>query len=133
MSNNPINLTLHFLLELAGLAALGYWGWTTHAGLARYAWTLLLPLAAAAVWGIFRVDGDPNRAPVPVSGPIRLLIELAYFAASAGLLALAAASTAALVLAVLVITDYALAYDRVLRMLRNQKPIAPIWPGTQRG
>jgi hypothetical protein len=30
MSKNPANLALRFVLELAALAALGYWGWTTH-------------------------------------------------------------------------------------------------------
>ena len=33
MSAHPINLALRFILELAALYALGYWGWTQHDGL----------------------------------------------------------------------------------------------------
>jgi len=94
----------------------------------RWLWTIGLPAVAAAAWGVFRVDGDPGKAPVPVTGPIRLLIELAYFAVAVMLLSLAHTPTAAIILAALVILDYGLSYDRVLRMLRNQKPIAPSWP-----
>jgi hypothetical protein len=43
---------------------------------------ILIPLLAATAWGVFNVKGDPSRsgkAPVPVPGIVRLLLELAFF------------------------------------------------------
>jgi hypothetical protein len=120
MSNHPINLTLRFLLEMAILAALAYWGWVEHHGLWRPVLALGLPLAAAILWGTFRVPGDPKDAPVPVPGLVRLLLELALFAAAVWLLAAADQLSAAIVLGVLVVLHYAAAYDRV-RWLLTQR------------
>ena len=50
MSQNPINLGVRFLLELAALAALGFWGWTQHTGVLRYLLAIVLPLFAAFMW-----------------------------------------------------------------------------------
>jgi len=127
MSNNPINLTVRFLLELAGLVAMGVWGWTQHEGIARFAWTIGLPVVAAAVWGVFRIEGEPGHAPVAVHGIVRLLLEVVYFGGSVWLLALAGYPTAAIVLGAVVVVHYATSYDRVLRMVRNQTPVAPVW------
>lgn len=80
MANNPVNLALRFVLEMAALAALGYWGWTQHSGIARWAWTLGLVIGAAALWGTFRVPDDPGSAPVAVPGIVRLLLEAAFLA-----------------------------------------------------
>ena len=117
MSNNPINLALRFILELAGLAAMGYWGWTTHDGVGRYVWGFGLPVLAAAVWGVFRVPGDPGDAPVAVSGVVRLLLEAAYFGGAVGLLYAAGRESAALILGVVVVLHYLASYDRVIRFL----------------
>ena len=46
MSENPVNLALRFLLELAALAALGQWGWVAHDGAARWVWTVGLVVVA---------------------------------------------------------------------------------------
>lgn len=80
---HPINLALRFLLEISTLAALGFWGSTLAEGPLRLLPAILLPLLAAAVWGTFAVKDDPSRsgkAPVPVPGIIRLIIELGFFA-----------------------------------------------------
>lgn len=127
MSRNPINLTLAFLLELAGLFAMAYWGFNTHEGILRFVWAVGLMVVASAVWGVFRVDGEPGKAPVPVHGILRLVIELTFYAVAVWCFANAGATTAAIILGVLVVIQYATGYDRVLRMLRNEKPIAPIW------
>src|SRR5689334_1484014 len=48
------NLALRFLLELAALASLGYWGGTAPTGAAaQTALAVGLPLAAAVFWGMF--------------------------------------------------------------------------------
>ncbi len=70
-----INLGLHFLLELCGLAALIYWGFQAAEGLMKIVLGVLLPLLAAAAWGTFKVPNDPGKAPVAVRGPVRLLLE----------------------------------------------------------
>jgi len=49
-----INLGVRFLLELAALAAFGYWGATLRAsGALRAVLAIVLPLAVAVVWGLF--------------------------------------------------------------------------------
>ena len=120
MSENPVNLGVRFVLELAALAAFIHWGWTQHDGALRVALAFGLPLLAATIWGVFRVPGDPHpEPPVTVSGPVRLLIEAAFFGAAVLLLLAADATTAALVLGVAVLVHYAVSYDRVLRFLRG--------------
>ena len=49
-----INLGVRFLLELASLAAFGYWGATVHgSGALRAVFAIVLPLAVALLWGLF--------------------------------------------------------------------------------
>lgn len=72
---SPVDAPLRGLLELAALLALGYWGWTTHAGLAAVGWAVGLPVLAAVLWGTFRVPGDPGDAPVAVPGTLRLALD----------------------------------------------------------
>ena len=55
------NLALSFFLELCLLAALGYWGFTTGSGVARYLLCLGIPLLAALTWGIFMAPASPRR------------------------------------------------------------------------
>lgn len=108
---------LRFLLELASLGAVGYWGRTTHAGASRWAWALGAPLALGAAWATFRVENDPGPAPVAVPGPARLALELLSFAAAALALAAADRPPAGGALAALVVIHYALDRHRVRRLL----------------
>jgi len=124
MSSHPLNLALRLLLELSALAAYAYWGWTDHEGIRRYLLGIGLPLLAAVLWGTFRVPNDPGNAPVPIPGPVRLLLEAAFFAGAVGLLA-TVRSTPALALGALVVLNYIASYDRVLWLLRG----APGQPG----
>jgi hypothetical protein len=55
-----VNLALAFLLELAVLAALGYWGFSTGEGtLARIGLGIGIPLVAVIMWALF---GAPRAA-----------------------------------------------------------------------
>jgi hypothetical protein len=122
MSQNPANLVLRFALELAALAALGVWALAQFDGAASPALAVILPLVAATLWGTFRVPGDASasgRAPVPVPGIVRLLLELALFVL--GVLALIAAGqpVAGMVLGVACVIHYALSYDRIIWLLRG--------------
>jgi len=119
MANNPLNLALRFFLELFGLFALGFWGWTQHTGLAHYLWAIGLPLVAAVLWGVFRVPGDPGDAPVAVPGAARLLLEAVYFAAGVWALYAAGRSNWGLIFAIVVLLHYLVSYDRILWMIRQ--------------
>ena len=120
MTFQTANLALRFFLELAALAAMAYWGWTGHEGVGRVAWAVSLPLLAAALWGTFRVPGDPGPAPVAVPGPVRLLLELIFFGAAVALLSAAGRPSLAFVFAALLLVHYAVAYKRLARLLRTR-------------
>lgn len=71
---------VRFLLELAALAALAYWGVRTGTSLlTRLALAVLAPLFAAGVWGTFVAPTAPYRLP----GLPRLGLELLLFGAVA--------------------------------------------------
>lgn len=121
-ATHPANLALRFALELAALYGLGFWGWSTHLGFARFAWTTALVFGAALLWGIFNVPGDPSRsggAPVPVTGVLRLLLELAFFAAGSWAFITAGRSVWGWALAAFTLLHYGLWHDRVRWLLRH--------------
>ena len=122
MGSHPLNLAVRFILEIAALGAIGYWGWTQHDGFVRYLLAVGGPILAAIVWATFAVPDDPSRsgkAPVPVPGIIRLVLELALFAFAAWALYDAGNSLLALILAAVVLVHYALSYDRIAWLLRQ--------------
>jgi hypothetical protein len=109
-------LALRFLLELAVLVAIGYWGFSQYIGFWRFLLGIGIPVTAAAIWGTFAVPKDPSRsgrAPVPIPGMLRLVLELALFGFAAWALYDAGSGTLALILAGITIVHYALSYDRV--------------------
>ncbi len=122
MGSHPLNLAVRFILEIAALVAIGYWGWTQHDGFVRYLLAIGGPILAAILWGTFAVPDDPSRsgkAPVPVPGIVRLALELALFAFAAWALYDAGNSLLALILAAVVVVHYALSYDRIAWLLRQ--------------
>jgi hypothetical protein len=77
------NLGIRFLLELCVLVALGYWGFHTDKGvIVKIGLAIGTPLLAAIVWGTF---ASPN-APMQLSEPLRLILELVIFGAAAAAL-----------------------------------------------
>ena len=122
MGSHPLNLAVRFLLELAALLVMGYWGWTQHDGLWRWLLTIGLPVVAAVIWGTFAVPNDPSRsgnAPIPTPGTIRLILELSFFALATILLIASQLPLAGVIFAVITIIHYTLSYDRILWLLRN--------------
>jgi len=68
------NLALRFFLELAALAAFGYWGFKTgDSAIMKWGLGIGAPLLAAVFWGTF----ESPRAVVKLSASLRLILELA--------------------------------------------------------
>ncbi|MDX1614694.1 MAG: DUF2568 domain-containing protein [Candidatus Promineifilaceae bacterium] len=118
MSNHPANLALRFLLELAALGGLAYWGWTEHQGPVRWLLGVGLPFSAAIVWGAFRVPADHGKGLVAVPGWLRLLLEAVVLGGAVAALALAGATTAARLLGAALIIHYLVSWDRIRLLLR---------------
>jgi Protein of unknown function (DUF2568) len=76
------NLALRFLLELAALGALAYWGFHEFDGATAILVGIGAPLAAAIAWGTFVA---PRRR-VPRGEALRWLVELIVFGAAAAAL-----------------------------------------------
>lgn len=120
MSQNPINLAIRFVLELAALGVMGYWGWQ-RAGDSplRYVLLVAVPLVAALLWGTLRVPGDPGDAPVAVAGWLRLVLEMAFFGFATWALFDTGKSTWGWVLGITLIVHYLVSYDRILWLLKQ--------------
>lgn len=118
---NPLNLALRFLLEVAALGALGYWGWERSHGIMRLVLGIGLPILAAVVWATFRVPGESpsGHAPVPVPGAVRLLLEFGLFGCAIWALFDAEAARAGWILAAATCLHYALSYERMIWLVRQ--------------
>jgi hypothetical protein len=121
MSQNPINLAVRFILEIIALIALGAWAKTNFPGALGIALMILIPLLAAVAWGTFNVAGDPSRsgkAPVPVPGIVRLLLELALFGSATWAL-FSLNPTYGWIFGGVTLVHYILSYDRILWLLER--------------
>jgi hypothetical protein len=121
MGRNKFNVTLHFLLEVIALIAIGYWGWAQHQGVLRYALAVSLPVIVAVLWATFRVASEADSRPpvVAVPGWVRLLLELISFGFALWGLYKAGAVQVAWGLGLIVIIHYVISYDRVWWLLQN--------------
>ena len=122
MGNAWWNLTLRFLLELSALLGLGIAGWSLCGGWWRWLLALTLPVIAAVLWGTFAVRDDPSRsgrAPVPVPGAVRLVLELAIlFGGAAGFYA-ASYTTTGIIMTLLIAISYAFSLGRLNWLLKQ--------------
>ena len=101
------NLLLRFLLELCALGAVGYWGFKTGSGIAaKIGLGIGAPLVIAVVWAIF----VSPRAPVHLSLPLSLLLQVLIFGLAAAALAAAGHSTLGWVFVAVVVVNSALMY-----------------------
>ncbi len=101
------NLALAFLLELAGLAAFGYWGFVVPDGLVlKLVAGLGVPIAAAVLWGLFAA----HKASVALPAQAKLAVQLAWFAVAATALAFAGHVLLGVVLFLLYVLNRVLAY-----------------------
>ena len=122
MGAHSLNLALRFILELVALFAMGYWGWTQHQGFSRFIWTFGMPLVFVILWATFAVPEDPSRsgkAPIPISGLLRLLLELVVFAVGVWCCFAAAQPTWGWIFGITVLLHYVISYDRILWLLKH--------------
>ncbi|GMV06899.1 MAG: hypothetical protein AMXMBFR53_31740 [Gemmatimonadota bacterium] len=120
MSRHPLNLLFRFLLEVAGLVAMGRWGWHLAPGWGGAALAVGVPAVGAAAWGVFRVQNDGGRPVVEVPGPVRLALEAAFFGAAVWLAARTGSGSWARPLGLAVLVHYAASWDRVALLARNR-------------
>lgn len=119
MGQNPVNLALRFLLELAGLYFISRWGWLQASGGTRYLLAIGLPILAALVWGTFRVPGDGGEPLVRVPGILRLAIEALFFGFVIWGLFDTGAALAGLIFAGITLFHYIVSYGRLLWLLQQ--------------
>mgnify|MGYP003344327643 CR=1 FL=1 len=120
----PWNLGLRFGLELAALAGFGIAAWRLTDGVWRWPAVIGVPLAAAVVWGVFNVPGDPSRsgeAPIAVPGAVRLAIELTTLGGGAAAFILSGPRPVGITLAVTVVFHYAMSIDRIDWLLGRRR------------
>jgi hypothetical protein len=120
MNTNPINLAVRFLLEIAMLIIFGYWGWHLAGSWQRYVAAPVLPILAATLWGVFRIQNDPRRAPVEIPGIVRLLLEFILFGTAVYFLYDLGYVRLSRIMLIITIAHYLVSYDRTWAMLRNK-------------
>jgi hypothetical protein len=96
-----LNLLAKFVLEVAALAAFGYWGASVADGVAAFVYAIVLPIAAAILWGLFAAPKARRRLP-PIA---RLPFELGIFGLAALALWEAGAHAVALAFGVTVVLN----------------------------
>ena len=120
LGSHPLNLAVRFILEIAMLLALGFWGYHIAAQGRHYWWALLFPTLAMSLWAIFATRNDPNRSGktfVQTPGPIRLALEWTLFSCAIwACFDLSIPRLGAVFLAVTVL-HYILSWDRILWLL----------------
>jgi hypothetical protein len=118
-------LALRFLTEILALVAVAVFAWVTFDGIYAWVGAIGLPILMVAVWGIFNVPGDPSRgggAPVPISGLVRLLIEVVFFGFAVVALAVGVSLAAGLSFLCMIVVAYALLEDRLRWLLTQPSP-----------
>ena len=92
------NDALRFLLEVAALAAVAYWGFSQHGGAVQWALGMGAPIALSFLWVTFI---NPQGSQV-TKDPVRLLLEIVAFGAAVAALVASERTMLAVVLGALV-------------------------------
>ena len=117
---HPANLAFRFVLEVSALGVMGWWGYQQSESAWRWPLAISVPLAAAAMWTIFAVPGDPSRGGdglVHVPGLIRLGLECGVFGFAIWTLNALGQTPFAIAYGVAVVVHYALSYERIAWLL----------------
>ena len=125
-----VNLLLRFLLELAALAGLAYWGWSAgHSTIGRVVLAIVTPTAAAWIWGLYAAPASQHR----LDGRSRLAVEWLVFGGAAVATAVAGQPWVALAFVVVTAVN-ALSYSPGPRHRRRRtaRAAASAAPAAQR-
>ena len=101
-----LNLALRFLLELAGIAAVAYWGYNASSGTLRWILAVGAAVVLIAVWAVVIAPKADNRIPQDA----RILLGSAVLLIAAALLFTTDQRVPALVLGALVVVNSALIF-----------------------
>jgi hypothetical protein len=102
-----VNLALAFFLELAVLAALGYWGFSTGQGtLATIGLGIGTPLAAVVIWAFLGAPKSGWR----LQGPWLLVLRVVFFGSAVVALFAASQPILSVIFALLFVVNLALIY-----------------------
>jgi hypothetical protein len=112
-----VNDGLRFLLELAALAALAYWGFDQFGGVVQWLVGVGAPVAAATLWGTF-VAPNASR---PTVDPVRLLLELVVFGSGVAALLAPGSTALAMAFAALVVAHLGLTFALGQRPARTAR------------
>lgn len=99
----------------ANLSVESPWNWIA---------SIVFPVLAMAIWGILAVPNDKSRsskAPVPISGVLRLVLEFGFFGFATWCFFSVDLAMWGSAFGVLVLLHYAVSLDR-LKWLMNKKP-----------
>ncbi len=121
---SPAQAGFRFLIEMAALVCWGIVGWQLTDSAARWVLVGVLPLVAAAIWGLFRAPDDHSAggaSPVPVPGLVRLLLELDVLLGAAIVTAIVWRPAVGVVLGVAVLVHYAMTMPRVRWLLAQRR------------
>jgi len=122
LGGHPVNLLFRFLLELAVLGTVAVWSWKSFEGWQGTVLAIVIPFVMAVVWGTFAVPDDPSRsgkAPVPITGILRLLLELIFFFLAVWCLYDLGFSGLGRVFGFLVFAHYIVSVDRIQWLLKK--------------
>ena len=119
---NSANLALRFFLEITALAGFGVLAWSLSEGWWRYLAVVVVLGILMTLWGVFTVPGDPSRsggAPVPVSGLLRLVLELTILLGGGCAFYFSGYTRFGFLIVFLVLVHYALSGDRIAWLLQR--------------
>lgn len=122
MGSHPINLALRFLLEIAAIASIGIWGWTTAGNDIKFIQSIGIPILMIVIWITFAVPGDPSRsgrAPISIKGYVRLILELLFFGFSIWCIFDTGWNILSIIMGSLVIFHYLISYDRIIWLFKH--------------
>lgn len=121
VSQNPLNLAVRFVIEIAALVGLFRLGMDLGSGPLGLVFAAGLVVAGAALWATFAVPGDRSRsgeAPVPVSGLVRILVELLVLGGAALAWFAVGPQAVAFAYTAVVIGHYIVSWDRIGWLMR---------------
>ncbi len=111
-----------FLLELVALGAVSFWSWKSFEGWTGAVMAFVIPFTLAVIWGTFAVPDDPSRsgkAPVPISGLLRLVLELSFFVFAVWCFFEMGLSGMGKAFALLVLIHYFISLDRIRWLIKK--------------